>query len=76
MLVIRNTDSLSINGLKIISSKRQLFRHKEEISLTNKEFDILELLARNKGQVFSKEQIYDQAWKKLFFRQQKYYCLY
>ncbi len=35
-VVIRNTDSLSINGLKIISSKRQLFRHKEEISLTSR----------------------------------------
>ena len=65
--MIRNTDSLSINGLKIISSKRQLFRHKEEISLTNKEFDILELLARNKGQVFSKEQIYDQVWGENYF---------
>ena len=27
--------------------------------MTNKEFGILELLARNKGQVFSREQIYD-----------------
>jgi len=61
-VVIRNTDCLSINGLKIVSSKRQLFRHKEEISMTNKEFDILELLARNKGQVFSKEQIYERVW--------------
>ena len=50
-VIVHNTDSLSINGLEIVSSKRQLFRHKEEISMTNKEFDILELLARNKGQV-------------------------
>ena len=34
-VVIRNTDCLSINGLKIISSKRQLFRHKEEIFVTS-----------------------------------------
>lgn len=66
-VVIRNTDCLSINGLKIVSSKRQLFRHKEEISMTNKEFDILELLARNKGQVFSKEQIYDYVWGENYF---------
>lgn len=57
----------AFNGLKIISSKRQLFRHKEEISLTNKEFDILELLARNKGQVFSKGQIYDLVWGENYF---------
>ncbi len=36
-VIVYNTDSLSINGLEIISSKRQLFRRKEEISMTNKE---------------------------------------
>ena len=46
-VVVRNTDSFSINGLEIISSKRQLFLHKKEVPMTNKEFDILELLARN-----------------------------
>ena len=35
--------------------------------MTNKEFDILELLARNKGQVFSKEQIYDYVWGENYF---------
>lgn len=66
-VVVHNTDSLSINGLEIVSSKRQIFRHKKEISMTNKEFDILELLARNKGQVFTKNQIYDQVWGESFF---------
>ena len=66
-VVVRNTDSFSINGLEIISSKRQLFLHKKEVPMTNKEFDILELLARNKGQVFSKDQIYDQVWGENYF---------
>ena len=30
--------------------------------MTAKEFDILELLARNSGQVFSKEEIYERIW--------------
>ena len=30
--------------------------------LAAKEFDILELLARNKGRVFSKDEIYDRIW--------------
>ncbi len=34
-VIVHNTDSLSINGLEIVSSKRQLFRHKEEISMTS-----------------------------------------
>lgn len=66
-VIVHNTDSLLINGLDIVSSKRQLFRHKEEISMTNKGFDILGLLARNKGQVFRKEQIYDQIWGENYF---------
>lgn len=66
-VIVHNTDRLLINGLEIVSSKRQLFLNKKEISMTNKEFDILELLARNKGQVFSKEQIYDQVWGEDYF---------
>lgn len=48
-VVVHSIDSFSINGLEIFPSKRQPFRHKKEIFMTNKEFDILELLARNKG---------------------------
>lgn len=70
-VVVHSIDSFSINGLEIIPSKRQLFRHKKEIFMTNKEFDILELLARNKGQVFSKEQIYDRVWGANYFSDNK-----
>lgn len=48
-VVAHNTEILSFNGLEIVPSKRQLFLHKKEIPMTNKEFGILELLARNKG---------------------------
>lgn len=53
---------ISFGELRIIPSKRQVFMNKQEISMTSKEFDILEFLARNRGQVFSKEQIYDRIW--------------
>lgn len=33
-----------------------------DISLTKKEFEIVELLALNPGQVFSKDQIYEKIW--------------
>lgn len=33
------------------------------IALTNREFDILYLLAKSPGRVFSKEQIYDIVWQ-------------
>ena len=34
----------------------------ENINLTKKEFEIVELLALNPGQVFSKDQIYEKIW--------------
>ena len=40
----------------------------ESIELTNYEFGILYLLARHPGQVFSKEQIYNQVWKEPYYR--------
>ncbi|MDO4168683.1 MAG: winged helix-turn-helix domain-containing protein [Lachnospiraceae bacterium] len=55
-------NDISLGELKIIPSKRQVFLYNQEISMTSKEFDILEFLAKNRGQVFSKEQIYDRIW--------------
>ncbi len=34
-----------------------------KIALTNREFDILYLLAKSPGRIFSKEQIYDIVWQ-------------
>ena len=42
---------------------RKVTREREEISLTPKEFDILCFLARNRGEVFTKEQIYQAVWE-------------
>ena len=35
----------------------------ETLELTPKEFDIILLLAKNRGRVFSKEEIYERVWK-------------
>ncbi len=49
-------------GLAIDYTQRQLFFGKKEIPLTKKEFDIVELLSQNQGQVFDKERIYEKIW--------------
>ena len=61
-IVTYSTDELVYKELAIIPSKRQVLLHQKEVILTAKEFDILELLARNKGRVFSKDEIYDRIW--------------
>lgn len=42
---------------------RRVVRGGQEIGLTPKEFDILYFLARNRGEVFTKEQIYQAVWE-------------
>lgn len=50
-------------ALSIDPRFRRVLRDDTEISLTPKEFDILYFLARNRGEVFTKEQIYQAVWE-------------
>ncbi len=53
---------LEYEGLTIDLRSRMVKVDGKNIGLTNYEFEILYLLAQNPGQVFSKEQIYNQIW--------------
>ena len=57
-----NSANLRIGELEICESKRQVKKNEEHIYLTFYEFEILFLLVKNPGRVFSKEQIYDIIW--------------
>ena len=59
---INLSDEMKIGELVINSKSRSVIRMGEEISLTPKEFDILYFLAENRGEVFTKEQIYKAVW--------------
>ncbi len=48
--------------LTIDYSERCLFFSGERLGLAKKEFDIVELLSQNPGQVFDKERIYERVW--------------
>ncbi|MEC3841816.1 response regulator transcription factor [Bacillus amyloliquefaciens] len=69
-----NTDTIStanvieIGDLIVNTDTRQVWVRGEEVRLTPKEFDILELLSRNKGIVMSVEKIYEAVWKEDFFK--------
>lgn len=43
-------------------SKREVFINEKPVSLSKKEFDIVELLSLNAGQVFDRERIYEIVW--------------
>ncbi len=57
-------DSISCGALSIDLRLRRVIRDGQEIALTPKEFDILYFLARNRGEVFTKEQIYQAVWER------------
>ena len=51
-----------MGDLTIDYTERCLFYKDEKIILAKKEFDIVELLSQNTGQVFDKERIYERVW--------------
>ena len=59
---------IEIGDLKINTDTRQVWVGEKEVRLTPKEFDILELLARNKGIVLNVSKIYEAVWKEDFFK--------
>ena len=60
-------EKLAFAGMEIDASKRLVYRGEKEVNITFTEFEILHLLARNPGRVFSKEQIYNSVWKEPYF---------
>lgn len=43
-------------------SKKSVYYRNEEIVLTKTEFELIEVLSMNRGQVFTKETIYEKLW--------------
>lgn len=54
--------SIQIGELEIQPETHRVFQKGQEITLTNKEFELLLYLAQNPGIVFSKDKLFDQIW--------------
>lgn len=57
-----NTKVKFSGELLIDYSERTVYIQNQPIGLVKKEFDIVELLSQNAGQVFDKERIYERVW--------------
>ena len=68
MNTFQNDKRLEYRDIIIDPKYRTVKVKSGNIELTNYEFDILYLLAKSPGQVFSKEQIYNQVWKEPYYR--------
>lgn len=58
---------INIYNIKIDTKARRVTRGEEEVELTLKEFDILMLLAGNRGIALYRETIYERVWGEPYF---------
>lgn len=59
---LQEEKAVEIDGLRLDGKSRRAFVGKNEIALTNKEFDLLYHLASSPDTVFSKEKLFDEIW--------------
>ena len=59
---------IKIGALTIDKYKHRVCIDEEEISFTSREFEILYLLANNRGRVFSTEEIFEKVWKERYYQ--------
>ena len=55
-------NSIKVRGLEIRFDSRRVFLNEQEAGLTAKEFDLLELLMKNQGKVYSREALLKTVW--------------
>lgn len=59
----KNHSKVTFDGRLIIDyTERCVYYNNIAVNFAKKEFDIIELLSQNKGQVFDKERIYEAVW--------------
>ena len=59
-------EEIIIGDLKIDLKGHVVYSGDKLVKLTAKEFEVLELLAQNRGQVFNSQSIYESIWKEEF----------
>ncbi|KHD37667.1 DeoR faimly transcriptional regulator [Clostridium acetobutylicum] len=62
-----NSANIEVGEININTDTHEVKIGDRTVSLTKREFDILVLLSRNKGVVFSTEKIYESVWHEEFY---------
>jgi DNA-binding response OmpR family regulator len=58
---------IELSDMTIDGTARRVFVRDQEVSLTQREFDVLLFLARHPGQAFSRNQLMDAVWQYSFY---------
>lgn len=64
---VKHEEIIEIDDLVINTNSHEVRIGNKLINLTKREFEILELLANNRGMVFSTEKIYENVWQEQFY---------
>lgn len=64
---VEASKALKVDDVMIDEQKRIVMVGDTEIDLTDIEFQLLVLLAKNRGQVFSAERLYETIWKESYY---------
>ena len=62
---------LTLGGITLDPERRTVYRGSEEVDLTVKEFDLMHLLMRSEGRVFSREALLDTVWGSDYFGEER-----
>ena len=65
--VYKEDEHIEINGYDIDENQRTVFKDGEIIDLTTKEFDLLMLFVKNRGNAFVREQILEKVWDENYY---------
>lgn len=63
-----NSNIINIESVRIDKNNHKVTVDGKEINLTAREFDILYLLASNRGRVFNSEEIFEKVWKERYYQ--------
>ena len=55
-------DVITVQGLQINLNNKTIYKGKKQVAVTPREFQLLELLAKNPRRVFSRDELMEKAW--------------
>ena len=58
----RKTDEIALGGLKVFPQNREVYAMGSKITLTLKEYELLLILLRNRGKVFTRDELLSEVW--------------
>lgn len=67
----QTVSTLSVKDVMVMEDERKVVANKQDLKLTNKEFEFLLFMAKNKNRAFSREQLLNNIWGYDYFGEER-----